>query len=115
MWLEQHPDFEDVLQHANKLAAKDPELARAIVEMPDGFARQKLVYNNIKAMGLDKPPQKQENIQDKIDSTKRGAFYQPSGIGTAPYASAPGDFSPQGQKNAYDYIQSLKGRLGLGG
>jgi hypothetical protein len=112
-WIKNNPDFYDVLQHAEKLAIKDPELADTILEMPEGFERQKLVYKNIKALGLHKPEQKLPSIQDKIDSNRKSPYYQPSGVGTAPYASS-GDFSAGGQKNAYDKMQELKNRLRLG-
>ena len=71
---------------------------------------QKLVYENIKALGVDKPEQKQNSVQEKIDANKRSPYYQPSGVGSAPYASA-GDFSDSGQKNAYAKMQELKKRL----
>jgi len=78
--------------------------------MPEGFERQKLVYKNIKALGLNMPEVKQPTIQDKIDANKRSPYYQPSGVGTAPYASV-GDFSSQGQKQAYAKMQELKNKL----
>ncbi len=109
-WLKNNSDFYEVLQNADKFAAKDPELAEAILEMPEGFERQKLVYKNIKALGLHKPEVKQPSIQEKIDQNKRSPYYQPSGVGTAPYASV-GDFSSQGQKSAYDKMQQLKQQL----
>src|SRR5215831_3520299 len=105
-WLKSNSDFYDVMQHAEK----DPELAETILKMPDGFERQKLVYRSIKAMGLDKPEQKKASIQETIDANKKNLYYQPSGLGTAPYAMA-GDFSPTGQKSAYDKMQELKKRL----
>lgn len=111
-WLKQNNDFYDVLQHAEKLAQRDPELAETILEMPEGFERQKLVYKNIKALGLHKEPEKGPSIQDKIDANRRSPYYQPSGVGAAPYAAA-GDFSPVGQKNAYAKLQELKNRLRL--
>lgn len=111
-WLKQNSDFYDVLKHADKLAMKDPELAETILEMPEGFERQKLVYKNIKALGLDKPEQKQPSIQDKIDANRRSPYYQPSGIATSPYA-AQGDFSPSGQKTAYQHMMELKSKLRL--
>src|ERR1700742_376041 len=49
-WMKQNPDFYEVMQHAEKFASKDPELAETILRMPEGFERQKLVYRNIKAM-----------------------------------------------------------------
>lgn len=114
MWLESNPDFYDVLQqHAEKLPTRAPKLAESILKMPDSFERQQLVYNNIKALGLDKPQPKESSIQEKIDANKRSPYYQPSGVGTAPYASG-GDFSSTGQKSAYDKMQELKNRLRLG-
>jgi|SRR5215469_3674274 len=113
MFIDQNKDFYDVLQkHAEKFAEKAPHLADAILNMPEGFERQKLVYHNIKMMGLDKPEQKTSTIQDKIDSNKKGLYYQPSGIGTAPYAQS-SDFSAGGQKQAYSKMQELKSRLRL--
>lgn len=112
-WLKNNPDFYDVLQHAEKFAQKDPELAESILEMPEGFERQKLVYKTIKSMGLHMPEVKQPSIQDKIDSNRRSPYYQPSGVGTAPYASH-SDFSANGQKDAYSKMQELKKRMRLG-
>jgi hypothetical protein len=111
-WLKTNPDFYEVLQHADKFAQKDPELAESILEMPEGFERQKLVYKNIKALGIHKPEEKKQTIQEKVDANKRSPYYQPSGIAAGPYAGA-GDFSPQGQKAAYDKLQQLKNNLRL--
>jgi hypothetical protein len=112
LWLENNPDFYSVLQLADRFAQKAPELAKTILRMPEGFERQKLVYQNIKTLGIDQPEKKESSIQEKIDSNKRGSYYQPSTIGTAPYASV-GDFSPTGQKNSYDKLLELKNRLRL--
>lgn len=110
MWLKQNNDFYPVLQHAEKLAMKDPELAESILEMPESFERQKLVYKSIKALGLDKPEVKQPSIQEKIDSNRKSPYYQPSGVGAAPYSSS-SDFTASGQKQAYEKMQELKSRL----
>ena len=112
MWIRNNPDFEEVLQHAEKLALKAPDLAESILEMPESFERQKLVYKNIKALGLHRPEEKQSTVQDKIDANRRSPGYQPAGVGTAPYHSA-SDFSPSGQKNAYDKMKELQSRLRL--
>lgn len=112
-WIKQNPDFYETLQnHADKIVQRDPELAETILQMPEGFERQKLVYKNIKALGLDKPESKQPSIQEKIDANRRSPYYQPSGVATAPYSSV-GDFSAVGQKNAYEKMQELKNRLRL--
>lgn len=113
-WIKSNPDFYNTLQNENleKFANHDPELAETILQMPDTFERQKLVYKNIKALGIDKPAQKQPSIQDKIDANRKSPYYQPSGVGTAPYQSV-GDYSEAGQKNAYDKMQDLKKRLRL--
>lgn len=110
MWLENNPDFYDVLQHAERFAQKAPELAKSILKMPEGFERQKLVYQNIKELGVHKPEQKAPSIQEKIDSNRRSPYYQPSGVGTSPYNSQ-SDFSAGGQKQAYEKMQELKSRL----
>jgi hypothetical protein len=109
-WLRQNPDFYEVMKNADKFAQRDPELAETILQMPEGFERQKLVYKNIKALGLHKPEPKQPSIQEKIDANRRSPYYQPSGIGTAPYAPT-GDFSPAGQRSAYEKLKELKSRL----
>lgn len=109
-WMKNNPDFYDVMQHAEKFAQMDPELAESILEMPEGFERQKLVYKNIKALGMHKPQAKESSIQDKIDANRRSPYYQPSGIGAAPYAQV-ADYSSQGQKQAYEKMQQLKNQL----
>jgi hypothetical protein len=110
-WIKNNKDFFDVMQYADKLAERDPELAETILEMPEGFERQKLVYKNIKAFGLHQPENKKETIQDKIEANKRSPYYQPSGVAAAPYSGGAGDFSPQGQKQAYQKMQELKNKL----
>jgi hypothetical protein len=109
-WLKQNTDFFEVLQHAEKLAQRDPELAETILQMPDNFERQKLVYRSVKTMGLHMPEEKKSSIQDKVDANRKSPFYQPTGIGTSPYAGA-GDFSASGQKNAYSKMKELQSKL----
>jgi len=113
-WLKSKPDFNEIFteDNLNKFANHDHDLAESIMAMPDGFEKQKLVYNNIKALGIHKPPAKQSTIQEKVDANRRSPFYQSGGVGTAPY-SAQSDFSPQGQKQAYDKMQALKNSLRL--
>lgn len=116
MWLEKNQDFHQIMnneQLLDKFYQSNRELADTILQMPQGFPRQQLVYKNIKALGLDKPEQKQPSIQEKIDANRRSPYYQPSGVASAPYAAA-GDFSPAGQKNAHQKMQELKNRLRLG-
>lgn len=112
-WIKQNSDFHDVLQHANKLAEQDPELAESILEMPEGFERQKLVYKSIKSLGLHKPQPKEFSIQDKVNANKKAPYYQPSGVNGSPYSNQ-SDFSPAGQKQAYEKMQELKRNLRLG-
>ena len=107
MWLENNPDFYDVMKHAEKFAIKSPKLAQHILKMPDSFERQKLVYENIKELGLDKPEVKQSSVQDRIDANRKSPYYQPSGVGAAPYNAGMGDFSDAGKKNAYAKLQEL--------
>ena len=111
-WIRSNPDFEEVLQHAEKLALKAPDLAESILEMPESFERQKLVYKNIKALGLHKEQAREQSIQEKIDGNRKGPYYQPAGVGAAPYHSQ-SDYSPGGQKQAYDKMKELQSRLRL--
>lgn len=111
-FLENHSDFFNVLEYSEKFAEKHPKLADNILKMPQGFERQKLVYQMIKELGMDKPQTKEQTIQEKIDSNKRSPYYMPSGVGTAPYQSV-GDYSAGGQEQAYKKMQELKSRLRL--
>jgi|SRR5271166_2081946 len=112
-WIEQNPDFYDVIEkNAQKIYQAHPELAKTILKMPDGFERQKLVYANIKALGLHNPETKPASIQEKIDANRRSPYYQPTGVGNAPYAQV-GDFSESGQKQSYDKMKDLQKRMRL--
>jgi hypothetical protein len=111
-WLRNNPDFYDIMNHAQSFADRDPELAESILQMPDTFDRQKLVYRNIKALKLHQKEEPKSSIQDKVDQVKKGAFYQPSGVGTAPYVPM-GDCSPAGQKTAYAKMKELQNKLRL--
>lgn len=113
-WLKQNNDFIEVMQHAEKLNELDPELAETILEMPDNFERQKLVYKSIKNMGLHKPKDTKPTAQQNIDNNRKNVFYQPSGQAAPPYQQIGGDFSPDGQKRAYNKLQELKNKLRLG-
>lgn len=111
-YLRENSDFNNVMNQDNieKFASSHPKVAETILRMPDGFERQKLVYETIKALGVDKPEVKQPSIQDKIEANKRSPYYQPASVAAAPYAGQ-GDFSDAGQKNAYAKMQELKKRL----
>ena len=93
-FLRSNPDFNQILspEVIEKFATKHPEIAEPMLEMPEGFARQKLLYQNIKALGIHKPAVAPPSIQETIDKNRRGAFYQPTGVGTAPYAGGGGFF-----------------------
>ena len=89
-----------------------PEIAKALMKMPNNFDRQKLVFENIKALGIGKPKQKESTIQQKVDANRKSPYYQPSDTGTAPYVQG-GDFSDDGKKVAFTKMQELKKRLRL--
>jgi len=112
MFLENHTDFFEVLDHCAAFQEKHPKLAQSILRMPEGFERQKLVYQTIKDLGIDKPKQAEPSIQQKIDANRRAPYYQPSGVGASPYSSQ-SDFSQSGQKQAYDKMKELQSRLRL--
>jgi hypothetical protein len=113
-YLKRNADFyETINNYAEKFRQQSPELAENILSMPNTFERLKLVYSNIKALGIDKPSTPQPSIQDKIDANRRSPYYQPSGVATAPY-SMQGDYSEAGKKAAHDKMKALQTKLRLG-
>lgn len=111
-WMKNNPDFQEVMSHAEKFAQQDPELAETILQMPEGFERQKLVYKTIKGMGIHKAPVPEPTMQQKIDANRRSPYYQPSSVGSSPYSQV-SDFSEQGQKDAHAKMKQLQARLRL--
>lgn len=115
-YLKTNNDFNEIMNADNveKFAEKYPSLAEHILRMPEGFERQKLVYENIKALGVHKKESPAPSVQDKIDANRRSPYYQPSGIASAPYGQ-PGtggkDYSSSEKKTAYEQMQQLKNRL----
>lgn len=111
-YVKQNPDFTQVLTEENiqKFAEKHPSIAERMLRMPDNFDRQALLYEQIKALQLHKKEEPQQTIQKTIDNNRKSPYYQPSGVGTSPYAAV-GDFSPAGQKNAYAKLQEMKAKL----
>lgn len=107
-FLKANPDFEQVLspEMLQKFVEKHPDMAEPMLEMPDNFARQKLLYQNIKALGLNKPEVKGPTIQETIDKNRKSPYYQPSGGASPPYSTT-GDFSKTGQQNAYAKMKDL--------
>jgi hypothetical protein len=109
-YLEQNSDFNQILQPdmIQKYAEKYPQKAKALLKMPDNFDRQVLLYEDIKAHGLHKPPEPPKpSIQDTINKNRRSPYYQPSASAGAPPYESVGDFTQAGQKNAYQKMQEL--------
>jgi len=108
-YLKQNNDFNEIMSPdmIQKFAEKYPDIAEPILEMPHSFARQKLVYQNIKALGLHRPAEPKNNIQDTIDRNKKNPFYHPSSVNSPPYAGQQADFSESGQQAAYKKMQEL--------
>jgi hypothetical protein len=114
-YVKRNPDFTQVLSQENiqKFANENPQIAERMLKMPDNFDRQALLYEQIKVLQSQKKVADEKSaIQQKIDQNRKTPFYQPSGMGASPYAAA-GDFSPSGQKSAYEKLQELKSRLRL--
>jgi hypothetical protein len=111
-YVKANPDFQEVLTQENieKFAQKHPSIAERMLKMPDNFDRQALLYEQIKALQVNKKEEAKPTVQQTIDANRRSPYYQPSGVGTSPYAPV-GDFSPGGQKAAYDKLKELKSRL----
>ena len=104
----QNPDFNQIMtpDMIQKFAEKHPDTAESLLEMPDGFARQKLLYRAMKDVGIHKKEEPKASMQDTINNNRKPLYYQPGGVTSPPYANA-GDYSPQGQKNAYEKMKGL--------
>lgn len=114
-YVRKNSDFNQILSQENiqRFANEQPAMAERMLKMPDNFDRQALLYEQIKALqSTKKAVEEKSAIQQRIDQNRKTPFYQPSGMGASPYAAA-GDFSPAGQKSAYDKVQELKSRLRL--
>lgn len=112
-YLRENKDFYNIMSEDNldRFAQEHPRLAENFMRMPDGFERQKLVYETIKTLQSERD--RRSFAQEKIDMNKKSPYYQPSNIANAPFA-AQGDFSSAGQKAAYDKLQQLKSSLRIG-
>jgi hypothetical protein len=108
-WLRQNPDFNEVMDQAQKLQDKDPELADIILSFPNNFERQKLVYKHIKATGMHLKEAPKASIQETVDKNKRSPYYQPGDVASAPYAGG-ANFTDTGMKAGYAKMQELINR-----
>lgn len=108
-FLRQNTDFNQILNEENiqKFAERHPEIAEQMVEMPDNFARKKLLYQNIKALGVHKKDEPKTSIQETVNKNQRTPYYQPSSAGATPPYAMQGDFSQKGQENAYQKMKEL--------
>lgn len=117
-WLRLHPDFYEVMQHAQAFADKNPDLAEDYLDLEAAdFKKQKMVYNNIKAMGLHKKEEPKASIQDEIKNNKKGQFYTPSGMGAPPYQPfvvGGKDYSDQEKQAAFAKMRELQQKLRAG-
>jgi hypothetical protein len=111
-YIKQNPDFNQLLTPENieKFANEHPAIAERMLRMPDTFDRQALLYEQMKAFQKEKSDK--PHIQETIDQNRRSPYYRPTGTPSAPY-NGMGDFSPTGQKAAYQKMQELKSKLRL--
>lgn len=113
-YLRDNKDFASTMSEQNleTFMNEHPGIAQGILRMPEGFERQKLVYETMKSLGVGKQKPKEPTIQDKVNANRKSPYYQPSDTGTAPYVQG-GDYSDQGKKQAFSKMQELKKRLRL--
>lgn len=109
-FFEQNTDYDQVMseQVLEKFVKEHPGLAKTLMNIPKGFERDKLVYENIKALNAHRV--KESSIQKQIDDNKKFPGYQPSGMAASPYSKTI-DFSEEGRKAAYDKLQANKKRV----
>lgn len=108
-YLKENPDFNNILSEEtlHRFVEGNPGLAGAILRMPDGFERQKLVYESIKAIDNLKKTTEKSSIQSKIDANQRSPYFMPSSSASPPFG---GGMDP---KAAYARMQELKSRVSL--
>lgn len=108
-------DFNEIMQQdeIQRFIAEQPGLAEDLETMPDNFERQKVVYRMIKTLKEAKPVQgaaptaPKSPLAQAFDARKSAMAYQPGGSSGGPFQSI-GDFSQQGQKNAFDRFRALQ-------
>lgn len=112
-FLKSNADFSQVLtaEVIQKFAENHPEIAEQMAEMPDGFARQKLLYQTIKFLDLQKKKEEsaKPSIQETVNKNMRSPMYRPTEMSNAPYSPA-ADFSPAGMKAAYEKMKQNQQR-----
>ena len=116
-FLRDNKDFEKVMsaEMLQKFVDTYPDVAEGILQnMPDDFNRQKHVYKTIKSLKLHLKPEETESIEKTIQKNQKSGLYQPSNVAPSPFKST-GDFSKQGQKQAYEQMEELASRFGGGG
>ena len=110
-YLRENPDYATYMtpERLNEFGNAHPNIAKSLMNMPDSFERQKLVYETMKTLSATKAQQEKASMQDKIDNNRRNPFFS-SQTSSAPYLGG-GDFSESGMKSAYEQIQALKSKM----
>lgn len=114
-YLKKNPDFSLTMNDQNviaKFAEENPLIAETLVNMPESFERQKLIFETIKALKKTSEPVKGFSAQQRINNNMHGSYYQPSGISNEP-SPLGGDFSEAGMKAAYAKVKELQSRYGI--
>ena len=111
-YLRENPDYAQYMtpEKLNEFGNAHPAIAKSLMNMPDSFERQKLVYETMKTLAATKQAQaERSSIQEKVDANRRSPFFNSSSA-SAPYAGG-GDYSEAGMKAAYEQIQALKSKM----
>ncbi len=116
-FLRENKDFDKVMtpDMLQKFVDTYPEVAEGILQnMPDDFNRQKHVYKTIKSLKLHMRPEEAVPVEKVIEKNQKSGLYQPSNVAPSAF-KASGDFSKDGQKQAYEQMRDLASRFGGGG
>jgi hypothetical protein len=108
----QFPDYDQVMNEEaiEKFTSSNPAYAERILKSPDEFERRELAYHAIKSAGLHKKEEPKQSMQDIVNQNAQNPYYHPSSA--SPPGKMLGDFSPAGQKAAYEKLRELQGRFG---
>lgn len=105
----QYTDYDSVMNDASleKLSKTNPEFLEAAMQIPDDYARRKLVYAHLKT---NKPvAEERQSIKEIVDENKRNPFFIPSGSG-APSAVDYDLKSPKARDEAYAKLKAAQRR-----
>ncbi len=104
----EYRDYDEVLNDDTvaRLAESNPNFVQAVMQIPDEYARRKVVYELLKK---EKPKAESPSIKEKVEENARNPFFIPPSQGTPPAV----DYdlqSPSSRQAAYAKLKAAQRR-----